>query len=261
MGISINLVLASSLSLLVIPVFAQNNTFDDQFVSSTEYTKLMDRLYALENQPEPKPDLLNWQTMLIELGIGIPLALIVYRIQQRQVNILKRREKERTEYLEEQIVNALAHIKYESKKTYEELDRISKNPPLRFQTADNIWNPLGISAVERLDFLNNVSSDLIKPETLDDIQRIRAELKIELNRNIAMAMVQTSMIQSYINKLFNGALKKSRLKIIKKMKEIFEDNKRKWEEKQVSDDIIKSHKMFLETELKKYKMTEDPVDE
>jgi len=35
---------------MVTPVFAQELSFDDQFVSSEEYTKLMDRLNKLENQ-------------------------------------------------------------------------------------------------------------------------------------------------------------------------------------------------------------------
>ncbi len=35
---------------MIIPVFAQEESFDDQFVNSEEYTKLMERLYKLENQ-------------------------------------------------------------------------------------------------------------------------------------------------------------------------------------------------------------------
>jgi tetrahydromethanopterin S-methyltransferase subunit G len=39
------------LSCVVLPIFAQNDTFDEQFVSSEEYSKIMDRLHELENQP------------------------------------------------------------------------------------------------------------------------------------------------------------------------------------------------------------------
>ena len=38
------------LTVFVFPDFAQDSSFDDQFVSSEEYTKLMDRLFELENQ-------------------------------------------------------------------------------------------------------------------------------------------------------------------------------------------------------------------
>lgn len=65
------------LSMMVfIPAFAQDSSFDDQFVSSEEYTKLLDRLHKLENQA-------HLHTYPVIGYVGILLAFIGFILMLR----------------------------------------------------------------------------------------------------------------------------------------------------------------------------------
>lgn len=82
-------------AISIIPVFAQPS-FDDQFVNSEEYTKLMDRLSKIEDNSEKilekqfEWDFPNWS--VFALGSGLAICFFVWQKnkERRRRNSAKR---------------------------------------------------------------------------------------------------------------------------------------------------------------------------
>ena len=71
--------------MVLIPAlaFAQELSFDDQFVSSTEYTKLMDRFFQLENKIGKLESENSLQYFSIAIAVGSAIAAAIYFVKTR----------------------------------------------------------------------------------------------------------------------------------------------------------------------------------
>ena len=186
-----------------------------------------------------------------------------FQNQQKEVNNLiknienyvtnnENRDKKNREYLEGQIIRALAYIRHESNRANEELERMHQNASFNYETVDMIWNPLGKTAAERLSSLIEQSNGLMEATILDKIDSLKAEIKIELGRNVSMAMVQCIGVSDSITRLFNGELKKQTEKVRNELKQNYEKSKKIWADKGFPDKATESQRLWIETELKKY---------
>jgi len=109
--LKIGVLVVCLIPLFTVPIFAQEerlglteDEFEDVFVSSEEYTKLMDRLYKLENQTHIHPypvidyfvecstiacDLTNISAVLLAVLIGGLVAAYFHHIQTSQAKLRK----------------------------------------------------------------------------------------------------------------------------------------------------------------------------
>lgn len=193
-----------------IPVFAQEPSFDDQFVSSEEYTKLVDRLYHIEEGIETISEyqsewaLPNWSVFIL----GTSLAIFFFSWLKNKQRLRRNSAKKSFVWALEFMMDNLPHVEQAVKNYY---DNGKKNTDKQ-KVEDE--NSRLVMASKHIRFYLGISADVLDENFVRDVDFLCAVLDREpISDELRLDEQRFNKIKELNKKFLKVELKKEKSKV------------------------------------------------
>lgn len=208
-------------------------------------------------------DVANWTTMVVEVGIGITVAVLILSYElskndETKLELTTEREKknERLSHEQKELVHIFANIRNVLLKINPKLQTMLQNEKYDYNVIKEDWGFLRIVPLEALNDVLTSSSDILKPDLITQIRVIRGHLRLNLADIVEplTASIQIEQLLKLITNLLKGDLNESRLKVIDEKTKAMESALEFGKQEGHKEEELESVRLFHEIEIKKFEL-------